>query len=159
MNPAARELLQLRDVHTPPAPPSWPPAPGWWLLGLLLLALLGWVAFRVTRYWLRRRRRRLILQALERVAAGFDPEHPSRFLAELSALLRRVAIGRYSRRRVAPLTGRAWLAFLDETGGDGAFSNGVGQIIEAGPYRELEELDPKPLLELARHWIEKNSTK
>ncbi|HMM26605.1 MAG TPA: DUF4381 domain-containing protein, partial [Pseudoxanthomonas mexicana] len=49
----APDTLVLRDVHVPPAPSLWPPAPGWWLLaGVVVLMLLGIAAWR----WHRRRR-------------------------------------------------------------------------------------------------------
>ncbi|MGD2138441.1 MAG: DUF4381 family protein, partial [Gammaproteobacteria bacterium] len=41
MSVADDPLAALRPLH-PPAPVEWwPPAPGWWVLGVLLLALLG----------------------------------------------------------------------------------------------------------------------
>ena len=38
MNPQ----LQLRDIHLPAEPSWWPPAPGWWLLAILLMARVWW---------------------------------------------------------------------------------------------------------------------
>ncbi|MBQ0718988.1 MAG: DUF4381 domain-containing protein [Gammaproteobacteria bacterium] len=37
-------LEQLRDIHLPQAVHWWPPAPGWWLVGVLLLALTIWLS-------------------------------------------------------------------------------------------------------------------
>ena len=39
-NPA---LEQLRDIHLPQAVHWWPPAPGWWIVAALLLALTIWL--------------------------------------------------------------------------------------------------------------------
>lgn len=36
-----KELEQLQPLITPPAIGFWPPAPGWWLL-LIMLPALGW---------------------------------------------------------------------------------------------------------------------
>ena len=58
MNPAP-DLL-LRDIHEPLAPSWWPPAPGWWLVALVLLAAVAWGGWR---RW-RRRRRHLAAQRL-----------------------------------------------------------------------------------------------
>ena len=38
--PAAAELQSLRDIQEMTPPSWWPPAPGWWLVGLILAALL-----------------------------------------------------------------------------------------------------------------------
>ena len=40
-NPA---LEQLRDIHLPEAVHWWPPAPGWWIVAALLLALTIWLS-------------------------------------------------------------------------------------------------------------------
>ncbi len=37
-------LEQLRDIHLPEAVHWWPPAPGWWLVAALLLALTIWLS-------------------------------------------------------------------------------------------------------------------
>ena len=33
-------LVNLKDIHLPPPVPFWPPAPGWWILALLLISTL-----------------------------------------------------------------------------------------------------------------------
>ena len=52
MNPDP--LAQLRDIHLPEPIGWWPPAPGWWLLALVFLSALIYVAL-----WWRQRRARL----------------------------------------------------------------------------------------------------
>jgi len=37
-------LEQLRDIHLPEAVHWWPPAPGWWIVAALLLALTVWLS-------------------------------------------------------------------------------------------------------------------
>ena len=49
-----------------------------------------------------------------------------------------------------------WCRFLDETGGDGGFSQGAGQVLAIGPYATRVEVDPEELTTLARLWIRKN---
>jgi hypothetical protein len=125
------ETLVLRDVHVPPAPALWPPAPGWWfVIGVVALLL----AFGAVMLWRRRQR----LRAWQRMfdEAGRAPQ-PALQAAAISELLRRAA------RRVDPkadrLLGDDWLRFLD--GKHGAdFSRGPGRILLDGGYRrELDE--------------------
>ena len=33
--------LPLKDIHLPPEIGIWPPAPGWWVLLILVLAVIG----------------------------------------------------------------------------------------------------------------------
>lgn len=136
------QQLPLRDVHLPPAPPWWPPAPGWLLLGAaLLLALcvaLGLWA------WRRARLRRWQRQFDAVLGRGAAPAQ----VAAVSELLRRAA-----RRRdpaAAALQGEPWLRFLDG-GKRQDFSAGPGRVLLDGGYRrELDRAQLQALLPLAR---------
>ena len=157
MNPTTAATLDLRDIHAAAAPPVWPPAPGWWLLAVLLLALLV-----IGTLWLLRRYRayRLKCQVMDELDALTNTgtnENSLAFLSQLSVLLRRIALRRYAREQVASLTGSDWLRFLDATGGNGDFEHGVGQVLEAGPYSpHKQELPAEELLALARRWVKQN---
>ncbi|MEN8205822.1 MAG: DUF4381 domain-containing protein [Pseudomonadota bacterium] len=156
MNPAATASLDLRDIHAAVAPGIWPPAPGWWVLALLLIAVVV-----LSTLWLLRRYHlfRLKLQIMDEIESLSDccTNNTEEFTARLSMLLRRVALRRYSRERVASLTGNDWLRFLDETGGDGDFEHGIGQVLEDGPYRpHTRNLPAEELLSLARRWVKQN---
>jgi MoxR-like ATPase len=57
---------------------------------------------------------------------------------------------------LASLTGDAWLAFLDATGGTDAFTRGAGHVLKDAAYRRDAPHEPSELLKLAdvvRHWI------
>jgi len=156
MNPAATATLDLRDIHAAAPPAFWPPAPGWWVVALLLIAILV-----LSTLWLLRRYRlyRLKVHIMDEIESlsTCNTENTEEFTAHLSMLLRRIALRRYSRERVAPLTGSDWLRFLDETGGNGDFEHGIGQILEVGPYRpQTSELPAEELLALARRWAKQN---
>lgn len=63
-DPALQGLIDSLAANTPPAPPSaWPPPPLVWLLGIVLLVVIGMAVF----YFLRTRNRRAYLKALKKV--------------------------------------------------------------------------------------------
>lgn len=145
------DLSQLRDIHTPAAVSWWPPAPGWWLLALLVVATgIGVGAW----LWLyqRNRWRRAALGELRRVRS-LDAAAQVR---ELSVLLRRVALRRYPREQVAALAGDAWLAFLDRAmGQETPFQSGVGRVLAVGPYAPAPAVETEALLALCERWIKR----
>ena len=107
-------LAQLRDIHLPQPVEAWPPGPGWWLLAALLLALLGGLTWwTVRRYrgnaW-RRQAHRELDQAYRNWQSHGDD---SKFLQQLSEILKRAAI-RGTAQDVAALCGARWSRYLDE---------------------------------------------
>lgn len=151
----AASLAALRDIHLPPAPPLWPPAPGWWLLaGVVLLAGAAWLAWRA----LRRRPLRAALRELDQLAAAHARSGDAPHLARgISRLLRRYACWRYPQAGVPALTGRAWLQFLDDHGLPGQFGVGAGAVLESLPYRRQGDADTAALIQLARGWLCRNA--
>jgi hypothetical protein len=147
----ADPLAGLRDIHLPAPPPIWPPAPGWWVAALLgLLALVAGLWIHRTRR--RRAARRAALAALRELSeADVGPA-----AAEVSALLRRVALTRYDRARVAGLAGESWLRFLTQTGGGDDFTRDPGRALLEAPYRPNAGGDDRALIELAERWVRCN---
>lgn len=159
MNPSMPEALQLRDIHMPGPPEFWPPAPGWWIVAAVVLGLLSWVSVIAWRRIKIQRQRKKILDLLEQLEqASADMSTPD-FLAQISRLMRQIALIRYPRQAIASLTGTDWLKFLDESGGNGQFCGGPGQVLAQGPYvRDLpDSLDTRALTNLIRDWIKKNT--
>jgi len=151
----AEQALQLRDIHLPASPPWWPPAPGWWLLGLLLLVLLLISGWWLVRTWRRRRHWNVLQSRLDAIECALSEQPGPEQLASLALLLRRVALERFPREQVAALSGNAWLAFLDRSGGGGAFSDGPGRVLAEGPYDASldQSLDLPGLMRAVRHWL------
>lgn len=157
MNPAASLLEALRPIHAAPSPQLWPPAPGWWLLLVLLLAVLLAATIWVWRSYRQYRFKCQVLHEIDQVANCYSDDNAVCFLTEIGVLLRRIALRRHPTEQVASLTGSDWLLFLDRTGGGGAFSNGVGQLLESGPYRPRVDTVPvAELVTLVRHWAKQN---
>ena len=130
------EQIALRDQHLPEAVGWWPPAPGWWFLGLLVL--VGLVLLLVN-YVQRRARgvaRRRALRELDTLIADFEAHRDAvRFAAGVSALLRRAMLAYAPRGEVAGLTGEAWLAWLDRGLEHPQFVDGPGRKLLELPYR------------------------
>jgi hypothetical protein len=105
---------QLRDIHGLDAIPAWPPAPGWWLLGLLVLLLL-WLLLRLI-IGMRRHPlgtwHREAYQELLRLRRQADSYSGTELARRFSELLRRIAMARGGREHVAALSGEAWLDWL-----------------------------------------------
>ena len=145
--------LPLKDIHLPEAIGWWPPAIGWWLLAVLIplsIALLYWIYKRLTR-------KTAIKTAKKNLAA--IKENPAldnnQKLRELSMLIRRVAISVNPRTEAASLTGRQWLAFLDNSVTGAPFSEGCGQLLVDAPYRNISptELEISQLISLCEDWL------
>jgi hypothetical protein len=159
MNAATSSTLELRDIHLPGAAPFWPPAPGWWVVAALVVLLVGWVSVVAWRRRDRERARRRLLDALAALQADFARERSSEHLARVARLMRRIALSRFSRERVAALSGAAWLRFLDESGGAGQFSNGPGRVLASAPYQRSvpADLDIEAFVETVRAWVDTNT--
>ncbi len=145
--------LPLRDIHLPEAIAWWPPAPGWWLLALLI-PLTGFFCYRLYKHL----RRKTAVKTAKKILLAIkqDKEKTNlQKLGELSALLRRVAISVSPRADVAGLTGQAWLAFLDSAVKDAPFSNGVGRCLQNAPYQKTPPTDSElaELISLCEHWL------
>lgn len=138
--------LPLRDIHLPPSVGSWPLAPGWWLL-LVLLSAASWWGWRT---WRRRHLRRCALARLDDLARCPGPQQ----VAALSRLLRQAVISHFP-PDTAGLTGPRWLEFLDRPFPDRPFSSGVGRCLLDAPYRNDARIDNDALIALCRRWLSK----
>ena len=149
-------LSELRDIHLPPPPPLWPPAPGWWLLALVAIAAVALGIRFVLAKWRHGRGRRAAVRAMaelrSRRASG---EALDVLTAELATLLRRAAMNRHPRVQVAGLTGRDWLEFLDDD--THQFTKGVGACLATAPYAPAPTVDFDALFALCETWVRRNA--
>lgn len=151
--------LELRDIHLPAAPDIWPPAPGWWLVALLLLVTCFFGFRYIIKIWRRQQQKKQIIALLDALENETQGEADNVRLAKLSGLMKQLAISRFPGEQVSSLSGKAWLSFLDETGGSGMFSHGAGQVLASGPYMKSMEQQPEwnRLKPLIKQWVETNA--
>ena len=150
----ADPLAGLIDIPLPQEvsllPQTWPSR-----IGIVLIALLAaWAIWRFMHHRRVNRYRREALQELDRIHPTADAA-PRRLADQLALLVRRTALGAFPRETIAPLTGTAWLAFLDRSYGGDEFSRGVGRWLVSGPYQQAEpgRDDLNALRGLVDRWI------
>ncbi|MCB1875337.1 MAG: DUF4381 domain-containing protein [Chromatiales bacterium] len=153
----ADPLANLRPYHLPSPVSWWPPAPGWWVLLGVLLAL----SLVSVRWWRRRKQRRAaadraLAELAELQAEYLREESAPGFAREVSKLLRRFALVAYRKDSVGGLTGESWLEFLDANGGGGRFVQGPGRLLLDAPYRPDNVPGMADLTALATQWIRQN---
>ena len=129
--------LPLRDLHLPDAIGWWPLAPGWWVVLAIVSAALGYLAWRLYKRWLFNAPRRYALRELARLEAEYlEHGNPVTLGKQLSELLRRGMLAYAPREEVAGLTGKEWLAWLDEGMPLPYFHTEGGKSLLNLPYRD-----------------------
>lgn len=148
-------LELLRDVHAPPPPPLWPPAPGWWVLTLCIALLAAWALWRAWPWLASQPLRWLGLRALR---DGRDLPPGERLLL-INGMLRRLIRAQAPGHPALTYSGSRWLAFLDDSARMQGFSKGFGRCLGRELYRPQPEADIERALSLARRWIRRHSSR
>jgi len=160
-------LDRLQEISLP-EPAAWTPQTvGWYVLAVLVVISLLWLARGFVRRWAANRYRRAALAELASIQTRLGGETgvgtesgPARALAEIPALLKRTALAVFPRAEVAGLSGEAWLGFLDATGRTTDFTSGPGRILADLPYRRTAAAtsadDIRELLSASQRWIRKH---
>ncbi len=167
MNPSTAvdpgSLSNLRGIVEPSAVSVWPLAPGVWAL---LALVVIWLTVAGVLWWRHRRRnayRRAALRELATIRQDLgQPAKRNRALLALPSLVKRVALAAFPRAQVAPLSGEAWIQFLNRTSRRPLFAGSPGQLLAGIPYIKDSELDEIPdqevrtLLHSVARWIRKH---
>jgi len=146
-------LSQLRDIHTAAPVPWWPPAPGWWVLALMLLVLLIWLGRRVLARYRVHQRRKQMLGWVDHLNANIDPQRdPQAYLSTLNRIFKLVALRAFPDQHCAVLNGQEWADFLIEKMKQEQSAASL-RVLATGPYDPAPKFDPDQLSELSRYWI------
>jgi len=163
MNP----LDQLHPLVLPEAVGAWPPAPGWWLL-LILIPALAYGAWR-GRHLLPRKAprpsdeqpldplRQAALEELARMPKPYDGAPAGAWLQQINGLLKRLCRNHYPYSQSHTLNGRKWLAFLDNRCPAAGLTRWM--ILVEGAYKPECKLDDKAINGLTQSvdtWIRKH---
>lgn len=125
MNPEAGSLEQLHDIVMPAELPWWPPAPGWFLLALLLIATSVTLVHRRMQTWRKNAYRR----------EAEDHLTQAKNAREVAEILRRTALAFAERKDVASLGGEEWVDWLSSRSPNPVPESVAHQLKEA-PYRD-----------------------
>ncbi|MFV2059762.1 MAG: DUF4381 domain-containing protein [Gammaproteobacteria bacterium] len=165
MNPETSNVeLALKDIHLPDSVLWWPPAPGWWIVFIAIFIIaVSFFIYKKTRYT--RKLKKNIKLELVNYHHHFKHNGDSKiFIQQLSALLRRVALYKFSEPAIAKLHGNEWLDFLDSKlpekklnrSPQFSFKNGAGKIFLLGPYQAEITEDVSSAYELVVLWLNYN---
>jgi hypothetical protein len=145
--------LELRDIHLPEASLWWPPAPGWWLVllliagvAILLPLLLKWCRYQPLR--------RLSLRELARIRENYKKGQSERaVLNEVARLLRRIVISYYGRDAAAAATGADWLKQLRRLSPQDGLAAQHLELLARKRYQPHCEFDVDQLLQACECWL------
>jgi Domain of unknown function (DUF4381) len=151
-------LDTLRDIHQPPAISIWPLAMGWYILLMIIIALIALGCYLMIKYHTKHRIRKLVLIRITELRKKHESSSKQNICEELSALLKRAALQVFPRKKVAGLYGEQWLAFLDATVEikDKNFSQGIGRVLITGPYQSSKQQLSQELFDLIELWVKQN---
>ena len=154
MNPDL--LSQLRDIHAAPAVSWWPPAPGWWVLALLLLVLLTWLGRRLLARLRVHKRRKQMLGWVDHLNANIDPQRdPQGYLSTLNRIFKLVALRAFPQQHCAALAGQDWADFLTANMKNSHSVESLN-VLASGPYDPAPQFDADTMSELTRFWIKQH---
>ncbi|BCX49632.1 alpha-2 type XI collagen [Haloferula helveola] len=136
-------LDKLHDIVLPDAVPWWPPAPGWIVLAVVVLAALSLLTRRQLKHRKANAYRRAALAELSNASSCHD----------IARILRRTALAIAPRETVAGLDGDAWISWL----GDQAsieIPAAAGKALTGSVYDASgSEAPPEDLAAFADSWI------
>jgi hypothetical protein len=155
-------VSQLRDIQGLDAIPWWPLATGWWLLGALVLVAI-FMLISLIRSLLRYPAgswRRHAWKQLRKLRQRASRTPAQQLAGDLSELLRRIAIARLGREQAAGLTGKRWLAWLEQHDPAGFDWTLHGRPLLTLPYAPSGATQDDgsqllPLIDAALVWVER----
>lgn len=159
-------LDQLQPLILPEPVGFWPPAPGWWLL-LILLPALGFGLWRARTLLPKKASsdtvepldplRQAALVELARMPKPYDGAPAGAWLQQINGLLKRLCRNHYPYSQSHTLNGRKWLAFLDNRCPAAGLTRWM--ILVEGAYKPECKLDDKAINGLTQSvetWIRKH---
>ena len=150
-------LAELRPNILPEPVGLWPPAPGWWIVALLILAAIITGGLWLFRFWRKNRYRKKALKEAEMLFNAYlQHQDERRFAHDCNRLLKKVALHAYPKQDTASLSGKSWLEFLATTGSNNTFLEEAGDALGDQRFNPDWTPDVSALKSLTLSWIKKH---
>ena len=140
------DVTLLRDIHTGEPPVDFSYGFLWWIILLIVLAVIGYSVYRLLPLF-------AAIKRLNKIDLNSEA-----FIPLINYWLKETALIMYPRDVVAPLYGLNWLRFLDQTGNTHFenYSNAWESVIYNWQNMEVRMEDKKELVKECRKWIYSN---
>lgn len=140
------DVTLLRDIHTGEPPVDFSYGFLWWIILLIILAVVGYSVYRL-----------LPLFAAIKRLNKIDLNNEA-FIPLINYWLKETTLIMYPRDVVAPLYGLNWLRFLDQTGNTHFedFSHAWESVIYNWQNMEVRMEEKKMLVKECKKWIYSN---
>jgi hypothetical protein len=153
--------LELKDIHLPDSILWWPPAPGWWVLGVVLITFLFLMLLLLPKLWrwLRYKPvRSLSLKEFYLIKQSHQQQADQKqTLQAITTLLRRTVMSKSGRIGHAGVVGDDWINQLNQMSQKDCFTQAQGKLLKHGRYQPAIEgqnkADIDSLLQSCENWI------
>jgi hypothetical protein len=149
-------LERLADIHLPVEISYWPPAPGWWVLALLLIAGAVFLTIRFIKFRNLQQVCRHALIELENCyqrLSSDSTDNQLRYVNEVNSVMRRVALVHFPQANVASLGGDAWVDFIRQKGDSSGLNEEIAAALSFGRFQTHCEVDVDAMNNLGQAWI------
>lgn len=158
--------LPIADIHLPGTVSAWPPAIGWWLLALLLIALFIGASMVIKRYRKKWGYRNAALRLLEQQTKTYSegeitPSATSAYTQALLGLLKRTAVTAYPQHNIAALFGQDWINALNQQTKKPYFNSTLATFLVNQQYqasKAYNEDTVSALNKACKAWIKHHNT-
>jgi len=135
-------------------------APGWYVMGGLLLMLIVLLTWLVIKYYRSNLYRKHALHFLDNVEQKLSPEKEFDLVVyQTQMLIKRIAMARYGRQNVSGLRGNQWITFINTTWHEKSFDDKDEMLLNQNiyqPEQTVSENEAVNFVEKSRRWIKKH---
>lgn len=153
-------LAQLADIHLPEPVSFWPPAPGWWILAALILALAIWGVSRLVAAAQFSKIRNHALAELDKCYQTYADNSELdqntlqlQFVNGANSVFKRVALYHFKSPEIASLGGSQWVDFMKRTGNSELLDSQIYDALSFGRFQTKIDVDVDKFYAFGRQWI------